>query len=305
MRNYVIIFLTGAFLVGCVGSPSVFDREPVRPSVVLNENTRRLAIYGAIDEENHARVVFGSGDGSGDPDCPPDPQDVADFENTLGSPNVQNSAFNLRVIVTLRSGSIVSGSCIKRSIPLFDGVWFAANVAPDQAVRRVREIIFIGGNQADFFENLTDIASVGNGGAGDDELIGGDAYDILRGDDGNDTLRGRGGGDLLDGGFGSNNLFGGGGIDELTVKATGNNATNNLLCGGAGDDVLKGSSLAAVNRLNGQGGADTLYGYLDAGTTTTFRFNLNEDTVYVNDNDEPIDPNDPFAPQSELVDCGD
>jgi Ca2+-binding RTX toxin-like protein len=134
-------------------------------------------------------------------------------------------------------------------------------------------------------------------------LIGGDAYDFLRGGDGNDTLRGNGGGDIHDGGFGSNNLFGGGGSDELTVKATGNNATNNLLCGNAGDDVLEGSPLAAVNRLNGQGGADTLYGDIDESTTTTFRFNLSEDTVYVND--EPIDPNDPIAPQSELVDCGD
>lgn len=303
MRDIAIVCLIGIFLSGCAGTLPPFERAPVRPSVVFNENTRELVIYGAIDEENHARVVFGSGDGSGDPDCPPDPKDVADFENTLGSPNVPSSVFNRSVIVTLRSGSIVSGSCIKRSIPLFDGVWFAANVAPDQAVRRVREIIFYGGNQADFFENQTDIVSGASGGAGDDELIGGDAYDFLRGDDGNDTLRGNAGGDMLDGGFGSNNLFGGSGSDELTVKATGNDATNNLLCGNAGDDVLEGSSLAAVNRLNGQGGADTLYGYIDAGTTTTFRFNLNEDNVYVNG--EPIDPDDPFAPQSELVDCGD
>ena len=58
-------------------------------------------------------------------------------------------------------------------------------------------------------------AWVGNGGKGDDTLIGTSQADSIYGNEGNDLLEGRGNNDLLVGGDGEDRLYGGGGDDQL------------------------------------------------------------------------------------------
>lgn len=118
-----------------------------------------------------------------------------------------------------------------------------------------------------------------DGGGGNDTLNGGSANDTLLGGAGNDLLKGNAGNDHLDGGTGADKIYGGSGRDlasyfsrkkavfvSLDDKAKdgqageGDNVRSDVedIDGGAGDDVLRGSS--AANRLRGNGGNDSLYG---------------------------------------------
>jgi Ca2+-binding RTX toxin-like protein len=82
------------------------------------------------------------------------------------------------------------------------------------------------------------------GGAGDDQILGGDGNDILKGYGGNDFIQGGDGNDVLEGGTGDDALLG--------------EAGNDTLLGGAGDDELQGN--AGDDRLDGGSGNDTLFG---------------------------------------------
>jgi Ca2+-binding RTX toxin-like protein len=83
---------------------------------------------------------------------------------------------------------------------------------------------------------------IAQGGAGDDELVGGSFMDLLSGEDGADTLRGGGQHDSLRGGSGADILRGGDGGDSLFA--------------GPGMDLLIGGN--GRDRLDGRQGADVL-----------------------------------------------
>ncbi|WP_415519763.1 MAG: calcium-binding protein [Desulfovibrio aminophilus] len=116
------------------------------------------------------------------------------------------------------------------------------------------------------------VGSLLDGGAGVDTLYGGSGADLLDGGDGNDTLQGNGGSDtlyggagndyltagpvgsLLDGGAGVDTLYGGSGNDTLI----GGSGTENILSGGAGDDVYVMQADGSWNYFSESGGTDTV-----------------------------------------------
>lgn len=177
--------------------------------------------------------------------------------------------------------------------------------------RLVHEVWFHGGVGNDIFENLTDIASYANGDDGNDRLTGGSSTDELIGGSGADVLSGGDGNDSLFGGFGSDALFGGNGPDFLHVKATGNDADVNILCGGPGEDELEGAGLADNrisdgdsdgNEPNPEQFRDLLIGYNSSGHFTPYEFTAPPDEVI--ENDELVtDFDDIDAPKSVDVGC--
>jgi hypothetical protein len=107
------------------------------------------------------------------------------------------------------------------------------------------------------------------GGAGNDNIVGGGAGDLITGGAGNDRIRGRGGDDQVYGGAGRDNISGDagndtlGGDDEDTIWAK--NATrpadigeSDTLNGGAGNDWLLSGTESDLN--NDISGADVLTG---------------------------------------------
>ncbi len=140
-------------------------------------------------------------------------------------------------------------------------------------------------NTGQGFDRLLNIENVTSG-TGDDNLIGNAVANRLISDAGNDTIDGRAGNDTLMGGNGNDHLTGGLGDDVLyggfgsdwayylgTAAATVNlnlttsqntghgfDTLSNIenLASGAGNDVLRGNTLA--NTLDAGAGNDTLYG---------------------------------------------
>jgi VCBS repeat-containing protein len=119
-----------------------------------------------------------------------------------------------------------------------------------------------------------------NAGAGNDIVFGGDGNDILNGQAGADALYGEAGNDVLDGGLGGDTLEGGSGNDsyvvddgaDLVVEAEGagvdivqsgisytltDNVENMVLSGSA---QIDGSGNTLDNLINGNSGANVLYG---------------------------------------------
>ena len=90
-----------------------------------------------------------------------------------------------------------------------------------------------------------------NGGQGDDTLVGGLGNDRLNGREGNNELDGGDGDDRLNVGDGNNTLDGGTGQDRLRAGDG-----NNQLDGGGGNDDLRADQ--GTNTLNGGDGNDTL-----------------------------------------------
>ena len=91
------------------------------------------------------------------------------------------------------------------------------------------------------------------GGAGNDELQGGDAADLLVGDTGEDEIRGGDGNDVIQGGAGADCLEGEGGNDTIE----GGDA-NDILIGGAGNDVMFAGDGDDI--ISGGAGNDTALG---------------------------------------------
>ncbi len=129
------------------------------------------------------------------------------------------------------------------------------------------------------------------GGNGDDTLMGGDGNDLLNGQGqndllfggaGNDTLNGNGGNDVLIDEAGNDRLSGGGGNDELQAGDG-----QNVLNGGAGNDTMTAG--AGNDALNGGTGADVLIGGAGAdrfvfstdGNDEVLDFDLSEDRLQV------------------------
>ena len=100
----------------------------------------------------------------------------------------------------------------------------------------VNQIAFFGYDGNDRFRNDTAFRSYGNGGKGNDLLIGGNNKDTLVGGDGTDNLLGRGGNDTLKGDGGGDFLFGGTGSDYLDGGADG---VKDFVLGQSGTDTFK------------------------------------------------------------------
>lgn len=141
---------------------------------------------------------------------------------------------------------------------LYDGASYQFDAS------KIKLVKFNGGLGNDSFTNNTSIASIANGGAGDDTLIGGSGKDILNGGSGNDTLVGGAGNDTLNGGDGNDSLDGGAGNDTLNGGNGSDDlygdAGNDHLAGGAGADLLFGGT--GNDSLDGGAGNDTLNGGL-------------------------------------------
>jgi Ca2+-binding RTX toxin-like protein len=95
-----------------------------------------------------------------------------------------------------------------------------------------------------------------SGGNGNDVLLGGAGGESMQGGNGDDWLDGGAGHDTLIDGDGANTLLGGDGNDRLSVANT-TFASNDLLDGGNGDDLLQDLTGGANTMLGGDG-RDTL-----------------------------------------------
>ncbi|BDG72909.1 Hint domain-containing protein [Roseomonas fluvialis] len=102
------------------------------------------------------------------------------------------------------------------------------------------------------------------GKAGDDTLVGADAFASLFGDEGNDSILGGSAGEALHGGVDDDVILGGGGDDSiygdnLDGSGTAGNdsldggAGNDTIDGGAGDDTINGASLGWDSMIGGDG----------------------------------------------------
>ncbi|MEM7523656.1 MAG: fasciclin domain-containing protein [Pseudomonadota bacterium] len=127
----------------------------------------------------------------------------------------------------------------------------AASNGSVQAIDRVLLPLDIPGNQ------------VGDGGRGDDELIGGDRDDHIAGRRGDDTIDGGRGDDVLRGGKGRDEIFGGEGDDILR-----GGKGRDELTGGGGDDKLIGGRGRDSFDFADLSGADTVRGLSDKDTVT-------------------------------------
>jgi uncharacterized delta-60 repeat protein len=146
-----------------------------------------------------------------------------------------------------------------------------------------------------------------DGGNGNDVIYSGSGNDTLIGGAGNDRLSGGDGNDILDGGTGSDEIAGGNGTDTVdystrsrTVYVSLDNVANDgapdvaendnvhsdveNIIGGAGNDILRGSS--AANVLTGNAGNDQLFG---GGGNDTLRGGSGNDTLKGEDGDDKLD----------------
>jgi Ca2+-binding RTX toxin-like protein len=90
-----------------------------------------------------------------------------------------------------------------------------------------------------------DLGDTLNGGAANDDLIGGGGNDTLSGGSGNDVMSGGGGNDTLAGANGDDDMTGGPGADSLA--------------GSFGNDILHAEDDAADTQVHGGGDVDTAY----------------------------------------------
>jgi Ca2+-binding RTX toxin-like protein len=156
----------------------------------------------------------------------------------------------------------------------------------------------------DTIQVLNSIASIINGGAGNDVLIGSSGIDILGGGDGDDVLDGGVGADVLNGGNGVDTVSYAARSAQVTADADGladdgealeldtvGSDVENLI-GGSGADTLAGNT--GDNVLTGNGGNDTLDGVegedtLDGGSGADVLIGgADIDTVSYSDRTDPV-----------------
>jgi len=111
------------------------------------------------------------------------------------------------------------------------------------------------GGGTDFYNSGTNgyVVFFVRGGAGGDQLYGGNLVDRLYGDGDDDFIFGRGGDDFLFGGLGNDSMRGDAGDDELWGEGG-----NDTIYGGTGDDIIFG--LDNDDFIRGDAGADTITG---------------------------------------------
>lgn len=129
-------------------------------------------------------------------------------------------------------------------------------------------LTILGGNGGDFFNTGIHGRLIANGGAGNDNIYGGDAGDNLKGGKGvdfidggigDDRIEGLNGADTLCGGQGDDTIIGGNGADILY-----GNQDNDTLRGGDAADLLVGGH--GIDIVTGNAGADRFYAALAEST---------------------------------------
>jgi len=182
-----------------------------------------------------------------------------------GNETISVSAFGVTQEFTGVSTIVADGGLGDDSIYLAPGV-----VSPATLRGGAGDDEITGGNGSDELRgNDGDdliIGGSGNdqifGGNGNDELIGGLGGDMLEGGDGDDELFGSEGNDALSGGDGRDLLSGDEGDDGLNGGASRDRLFGGTgddgLAGGSGDDVLYGDS--GDDTLNGDDGDDAIFG---------------------------------------------
>ncbi|WP_270006781.1 calcium-binding protein [Solirubrobacter deserti] len=111
-----------------------------------------------------------------------------------------------------------------------------ANCVAPKAGNDFKDVVALAGLGNDRVVNSSGVPMQGNGGPGNDTLIGDlKAKDMLTGSSGNDELHGLGGFNELDGGTGDDQLLGGVSPDKMK-----GGFGNDQLDGGGSDDVLDG-----------------------------------------------------------------
>jgi Ca2+-binding RTX toxin-like protein len=196
------------------------------------------------------------------------------LDPVTGVLSIFGSGVNDRAIVTMPSASQVRVEL--NELPVFNF---------DRA--SVTSLYFSGGNGADEFRNLTDIASEVNGHKGNDLLFGGPGIDRIYGGQGHDTVEGGEGDDYIDGGLHNDTIRGQGGNDFIS----GGDGTD-ALYGGDGNDTVHGDR--GEDRLYGENGDDTLYGFTEndvihggAGNDSAYGQHGN-DTLYGNEDHDTL-----------------
>jgi len=126
------------------------------------------------------------------------------------------------------------------------------------------------------------------GGAGADNLIGGNGDDTINGGAGKDRIRGGRGNDYLDGGVGSDNIHGDQGNDRI-LGGDGNDRLsgdlgNDTIDGGKGKDTMFGGM--GNDTMSGDDGDDEMYG--ESGRDTLFG-GLGNDKLFGGDQEDILD----------------
>lgn len=162
-----------------------------------------------------------------------------------------------------RSSVFIAGSDGDDTISIsYAGEMLRVNDAGDLGPsNNVDRLIVQAGAGDDTIENLTEIASLLSGGAGDDRIQGGSVHDRIFGGSGVDVIRGGAGMDTIDGGAGADTLYGN---EDSDVVYGGAGSGADVLYGGGGNDELDGGG--GSDELHGDAGNDMLRGGFGADT---------------------------------------
>lgn len=110
----------------------------------------------------------------------------------------------------------------------------------------IHGVEFVGSDEADSFENSTNLPSTITGGDGNDTLIGGSNADRISGGDGADWIKAKAGHDTVVGGDGVDTVFGNGGND-LLIDSNEEDVVN----GGSGDNYELLSDVPDITLADG------------------------------------------------------
>jgi Ca2+-binding RTX toxin-like protein len=207
------------------------------------------AYWGTYSGVGNDTYVFGLGDGQDtiyDNDTAAGNLDVIQFKAGIAPESVQISRINDDLILK------ITGTADQVTVKNY----FVGDANSGWAIEEIR-----------FADSATvwtvaDIkATVLNGGAGNDKVLGYATADTLTGGDGNDLLYGRDGDDVLNGDTGADTLYGENGNDMLNGSDG-----NDTLSGAAGTDILQGG--AGIDNLSDASGNGLLDGGADNDTLT-------------------------------------
>ena len=154
-------------------------------------------------------------------------------------------------------------------------------------VNSIRISGLAGNDQITVNDNVS-IATVINGGKGNDTIKGGSGIDTIHGDAGNDTIDGSDGNDAIYGDKGNDSIHSGDGND--TVHG---NQGNDSIWGGDGDDSIDGEN--GNDTIDGEAGDDTCHGdngldnvHGGVGSDQVYGDN-GKDSVWGGDDDDYVD----------------
>ncbi len=203
--------------------------------------------------------------------------DATWFDSAFGSPVDQGAGMSLKDGVLT-----VNGTAAADEISLdytANGQAVTATVFDDQGrllskgsflVSDLQHVEVNAGGGDDVVRNNTSLYAIIRGGAGNDQIFGGDGWDDVYGGEGNDLIDGGGDWDILYGEDGDDDIYGGEGDDDIY--------------GGAGYNVLYGN--AGHDEIFGGDDWDDIYGgtgndYLDGGDDWDILFGEDGDDTLI------------------------